>query len=279
VIGRSLFPLLVGALALGLTTAAAPGQDVSKYPDWSGQWKKPDGLGNGQWDPTKPRNRGQQAPLTPEYQAIYEARLADRAQGGRGGDPTGACIPHGMPRMMIGVYPMEIVITPKATYILSDYNEPRRIYTDGRNWPKEIEGSFLGYSIGNWTDTDGDGRYDTLNVETRGFKGPRTFEGSGIPLHDDGQSIIKERFSLDKANKDSMHIEVTTIDHALTRPWTIVRPFEREHNPIWMTVDCSEDNHQLYIQNESYMLSGEGYLMPTKKGQAPPDLRYFKQAK
>ena len=73
-----------------------------------------------------------------------------------------------------------------------------------------------------------------------------------------------------------MRIEVTTIDHALTRPWTIVRPFEREHNPIWMTVDCSEDNHQLYIQNESYMLSGDGYLMPTKRGQKPPDLRYFK---
>jgi hypothetical protein len=27
------------------------------------------------------------------------------------------------------------------------------------------------------------------------------------------------------------------------------------------------------------MLSGDGFLMPTKKGQAPPDLRYFKAEK
>jgi hypothetical protein len=26
-------------------------------------------------------------------------------------------------------------------------------------------------------------------------------------------------------------------------------------------------------------LSADGYLMPTKKGQAPPDLRYFNQSR
>jgi hypothetical protein len=29
------------------------------------------------------------------------------------------------------------------------------------------------------------------------------------------------------------------------------------------------------IGNENYMLSGDGFLMPTRKGQSPPDLRYF----
>jgi hypothetical protein len=29
----------------------------------------------------------------------------------------------------------------------------------------------------------------------------------------------------------------------------------------------------------NYMLSADGYLMPAKKGQQPPDLRYFNQAK
>jgi hypothetical protein len=27
------------------------------------------------------------------------------------------------------------------------------------------------------------------------------------------------------------------------------------------------------------MLSADGYLMPAKKGQAPPDLRYFNQSR
>jgi hypothetical protein len=32
-----------------------------------------------------------------------------------------------------------------------------------------LEPRYLGYSIGKWLDTDGDGRYDTLEVETRGM--------------------------------------------------------------------------------------------------------------
>ena len=121
-----------------------------------------------------------------------------------------------MPRMMVAIYPMEIIITPKMAYILSDYNEPRRIYTDGRGWPKEMEPTFLGYSIGKWLDGKRSGRFDVLEVETRGFKGPRTFEASGIQLHEDGQTVIKERIFLDPANKDILHDEITTIDNALT---------------------------------------------------------------
>ncbi len=278
-----LYRSLMGTVALvawlatwpALGPAAGQAQDMSKYPEWSGQWIKPSGIGNGQWDITKPTGRAQQPPLIPEYQAIYEARLAERAAGGLGGDPTAQCIPHGMPRMMIGVYPMELVVTPKTTYMLSDYNEPRRIFTDGRDWPKEVEPTFNGYSIGKWIDENGAGRFNLLEVESRGFRGPRTFEGSGIPLHADGQSIIKERFYLDKADKDLLHIDITTIDHALTRPWTIARPFRREPNPIWMFVDCSEDNRHVWVGKDSYFVSADGYLMPTKKDQLPPDLRYF----
>jgi len=107
-----------------------------------------------------------------------------------------------MPRMMSVIFPMEIIIMPNTTYILTDYTDPRRIFTDGRAWPKEVEPTFHGYSIGKWIDEDGDGRYDVLEVESRGFKGPRTFEASGIELHDDGETIIKERISLDKTDKD-----------------------------------------------------------------------------
>ena len=264
------------ATMLALSPLGAAAQDMTKYPDWSGQWMKPTGIGNGQWDITKPNGRGQEPPLTAEYRTIYEGRLAERASGGIGGDPTAQCIPHGMPRMMIGVYPMELVVTPKATYMLSDYNEPRRIFTDGRDWPSSVEPTFNGYSIGRWIDATGEGRFNLLEVETRSFRNPRTFEGSGIPLHEDGESIIKERFYLDQADKNLLHIDITTIDHALTRPWSVSRPYRREPNPIWLFVDCSEDNRHVWVGKDSYFVSGDGYLMPTKKGQAPPDLKYFK---
>jgi hypothetical protein len=66
-----------------------------------------------------------------------------------------------------------------------------------------------GYSIGRWTDENGDGAYDVLEVETRGFKGPRVYDATGLPLHFDNQSIFKERIFLDKADPKILHDEVT----------------------------------------------------------------------
>ena len=273
----------IGSIALAAVTilavSAAQAFDASRYPDWSGQWRRPAGVGN-QWDTSKPARRGQQAPLTPEYQAIYEANLKDQAAGGQGTDPTYTCIPDGMPRAMNVIFPMEIVIQPHVTHIMIEYlSMLRRIYTDGRSWPENLEPSFMGYSIGQWRDEDGDGRYDALVIETRNLKGPRSFDASGIPLHEDNQTVVTERIFLDKANPDILHDEVTTIDHALTRPWTVIKNYHRVRNPVWVEAICAEGNQHVRIGAESYMLSADGYLMPAKKGQAPPDLRYFNQSR
>ena len=233
------------------------------------------GLG---WDPAKPQGLGQQAPLTPEYRAIFDARLADKAEGGPGGDRTALCLPHGMPRMMIGIYPIEFVVTPKITYVLTDYTTDRRIYTDGRDWPSQLLPSYNGYSIGKWIDGRGDGRYDMLEVETRGFKSPRTFDSSGLPLHEDNATVIHERISLDRSDSSLLRIEVTTEDHALTRPWTINRVYRRETRPVWDFVDCAENNPHVLVGKEYYMISADGYLMPTKRDQQAPDSRYFNRA-
>jgi hypothetical protein len=267
---------MIGSVAVLCSgSGGTQAQDLSKYPDWSGQWTRTSGI---QWDPSKPLGAAQKAPLTPEYQTRYEANLADQAVGGQGDDKTGECIPHGMPRVMTVVYPMEIIVMPKTTYVLTDYTVPRRIFTDGRDWPEELDPAFNGLSIGKWIDEDANGRYTTLEIETRGFKGPRTFEASGIRLHDDNQTIIRERISLDKADNDTLLDEITTIDHALTRPWTITKKYRRDPNPtpVWHFNDCSENNRHVFIGEEGYYVSGDGFLMPVKKGQQPPDLRYFK---
>jgi hypothetical protein len=281
---------LIGSIAVTAVLCLASGghpqaQDVSKYPDWSGQWKTPTTPTGAfafgfQWDPSKGPGPAQQAPLTPEYQARYEANLRDQVAGGQGDERHSYCIPLGMPRMMTVVYPMEIVITPKTTYILTDNSEPRRIFTDGREWPKEIEPAFNGLSIGKWVDADANGRYGALEVETRGMKGPRTFEASGIRLHDDDQTVVKERIYLDKSDKNTLVDEVTTFDHALTRPWAVTKTYVRDPNasPIWRFNECAENNPLVLVGKESYYVSGDGFLMPTKKGQPPPDTRYFKPA-
>ena len=85
----ALFRTAIGASALlaGLVTTLAGGlaHDETKYPDWSGQWSRPPGVGFG-WDETKPRGLGQKAPLIPEYQAMLEASLKDQLAGGQGLD-------------------------------------------------------------------------------------------------------------------------------------------------------------------------------------------------
>jgi hypothetical protein len=268
--------LLAGFVA-GPATAQQP-FDQAKYPNMAGQWQRVGALGV--FDNTKPPARGQQAPLTPEYQKIFEANLAEVAQGGSGDDPVHTCIPEGMPRAMNLVLPMEVVITPNTTYILMEYlSMLRRIYTDGRSFPTDDDPSWMGYSIGKWVDEDGDGKYDVLEVETRNLKNPRTFDPSGLPVHKDGETVVKERFFLDKANPDILRDEITVFDHALTRPWTVMKTMRREKKPIWVESICSEGNVHVMIGGEQYMLGGDGLLMPFRKGQPGPDLRHFNEGK
>jgi len=271
---RCSFGALAVAAALTFSLTAAQAFDDSKYPDWAGQWRRPPGVNN-QWDPTKPRGQ-EGAPLTAEFQAIFEANLKDQAAGGQGTDPTYMCIPDGMPRAMNVIFPMEIIITPATTYIHIEYLMMfRRIYTDGREFPEDTDTSFMGYSIGKWVDTKNTGRFDELLVETRFLKSPRAYDSSGIPLHPDGKTIVKERFYQDKDKPDVLHDEVTTIDNALTRPWTVTKNYNRVRNPIWVEAICSENNDHIKLGNQTYMKSADGLLMPAKKGQKPPDMRYF----
>jgi hypothetical protein len=280
---RSLI-LLISLVAAVLSVAPAFAFDEGKYPDWKGQWSRQRTLRdrispNPSFDPNKFQGLAQEAPLTPEYQGILKASLADQAAGGAGLDRDYACFPAGMPRMMNAYSTMEIIVMPEVTHILMGFlNENRRIFTDGRSFEDAREPSISGYSIGRWIDNAGSGHFDELAVETRAFRGLRTLDSTAIPLHQDNQSIIRERFFSDKVDRDVLHDEITVIDHAFTRPWTVMKDYLRsaEARPIWRDSVCVEENQHVRIGSDSYMLSADGLLMPAKKDQPPPDLRYFK---
>ena len=162
-------------LTLCTSFSGAQAFDESKYPDFKGQWSR---VGAPRW-----LGRGDKAPLTPEYQAYYQAILADQAAGGTGNWPSAFCIPQGMPAMMNLFDPMEIVVTADTTYILiSHINDSyRRIYTDGREWPLpgEVEPTYAGYSIGRWIDEDGNGKYDAVFQGTTGVRIDRPASAPG----------------------------------------------------------------------------------------------------
>ena len=269
---RCLSPIsaLALAAALAATPAASQVVDFGKYPNLRGQWVR---TGN----PNNWRELAGPAPLTPEYQKIFEDIQADLKSGGPGNWPSTFCVPAGMPAMMSFYDPGEIIVTPDITYILISHNDDsyRRIYTDGREWPKDPERTYAGYSIGRWVDSGQSGRYDRLEVETRYLRGPRGIEASGLPTHHDNQSIIKESIHLDPADQDVILDEVTLIDHALTRPWTSVKRARRERNPVWASDVCPDDGTHVRIGKDTFYLSADGKLMPTRKGEPPPDLSYF----
>ena len=84
--------------------------------------------------------------------------------------------------------------------------------------------------------------------------------------------MVKERFYLDKANPDTLYDEITTIDHALTKPWTItrrcgagrVRSGSSRFAPRATFISSSAASNTCSVS--------EHLLMPMRKGQPAPDL-------
>jgi hypothetical protein len=81
---------------------------------------------------------------------------------------------------------------------------------------------------------------------------------------------------LDAAKPDVLYDEIRVEDHALTRPWSVRRTYRRKRNPVWLETICGEVEPQVRIGAEDYYVTADGVLMPTRKGQLPPDLRNFK---
>jgi len=141
--------IAAAAIAMVMMTGTVQAAEAAKYPDWKGAWTRwfppgsvlePNGGftagGQPSHDQTKPWGRGQEVPLTPEYQKVFEESLADQAAGGQGNffDHAVRCMPGGMPLMTIAFGAMEFIVTPETTYIAPGGGEPlRRIFTDGRD--------------------------------------------------------------------------------------------------------------------------------------------------
>ena len=237
--------------------------------------------GNPSYDPSKPRGRGEQAPLTPEYQAIFEANLADQAEGGQGTDATFNCLAPGMPRTMIVYGPMEIVITPDITYILIEYiHDDRRIYTDGRDWPAATRADLRGLF-----DRPLDRRRTATAATTRSRSRPAASRVRAPTMRAACRCTRTIRPSSRSGSistrpiRSLLHDEITTIDHALTRPWTVTKNYRRSPSPqpFWREYVCAENNSHVQVGNETYYLSADGLLMPAKKDQAAAGSALFRR--
>jgi len=226
---------MMGAMLCALATAgpsvAAELAVDPGAPNWNGIWQR---VGSFAWDPTLKRDEVEHPDLTPEYQARYDEGLASVKAGRPSRDPTAACVPPGMPRVMNMVYPMEIFQRPGQVAIFAEWqSQVRRIYTDGRKPPKDMDPTYNGYSTGHWEGKE-------LVAETVGLRGDMMLTQNGLGLSDALRVI--ERYK--QTDPDTLTITITLEDaKALKKPWTVVKTFKRAPKGFEiMEYVCQENN-------------------------------------
>lgn len=200
-------------------------------PDWGGIWLRQGGIG---LDPTLKPGQIDRPPLTPEYQAKYDASLASLRDGKPVADPTASCEPPNGVRLMNMVYPMEIFQRPGLVAVFAEWDhQTRRIYTDGRRPTEETERTYLGYSVGRWEG-------DELVARTTLFKGVPVLNQSGLTLSD--ALVMDERWK--QTGPDTLTDTITLTDaKALREPFSYVKTFRRAAPDFEiMEYTCVENN-------------------------------------
>ena len=140
-----------------------------------------------------------------------EAVKQRKAENGKG-DPSSACLPLGVPRLLVDPEYRKIVQTPGLLVVLNERNAGyRQVFTDGRPLPEDPQPSWNGYSTGKWEG-------DTLVVETNGFRDGMWLDRAGSPMT--SAAKVTERFR--RVNYGKLEIAVTVDDSkAYTKPWTV----------------------------------------------------------
>jgi hypothetical protein len=147
------------------------------------------------------------SPYKEQFEALIEAAAVDAPP-----DSVAACLPSGMPRLMVAVYGMEILQTPKIIAITAEFGpESRRIWMNEQHPPAdELEETYYGHSVGHW---DG----DVLVVETVGIRTDVPLDWFWLP-HSKSLKIT-ERFR--QTAPGTLINEMTFDDpEAYVRPWT-----------------------------------------------------------
>ena len=208
-------------------SAPAP-KTADGKPDISGIWQPPAGSVGNIARNMKPED----VPYQPWAADLFRHRQETLSKD----DPTGWCIPGGVPRSDLVGYPFKILQQPGLVLILYEaVHSFRQIFMDGRPHPKDPNPTWMGYSIGHW---DG----DTLVVETTGFNDKGWLDNGGKPATD--ALKVTERFR----RRDFGHLDLQiTIDDAkaYTKPWTVSLTLNSFPDTELLEYVCTENNKDI----------------------------------
>ena len=180
-------------------------------PDLSGIWRK--SRDGSKVSAQNLAADGVEVSFQPWAEALYKARLEKNGRG----VPSERCLPHSIPKTYLIAEPTKIVQTPRLIVILhEEFNNYRQVFTDGRQFPPDLDARWMGYSIGKWEG-------DTLVVDTRGFVDETWLDFGGHPATD--ALHVVERYR--RRDFGHMDIQFTFDDSkAYVKPWAVTVPFD-----------------------------------------------------
>jgi hypothetical protein len=228
-----------GAIYAAAGTQAIPTPGAAAVPDITGSWERVGAGAVGRGQGTDPRTPPPTPPppLKPEFLKTWQARQQAAREATAKGQPIGinwvTCLPDGMPGMMQGPFPLEILQSRgQVTIIQESFTQVRRILLDRPQKPlDQVDPTFYGHSVGRWNG-------DTLVVDTIGIKEEVTYQN--VP-HSSGMRIT-ERIRL--VAPDVLWDEIT-IDDPVTfeKPWAFTFAYRRMPDYTLLEYIC-EDNRE-----------------------------------
>src|SRR5215831_19969803 len=151
---------------IGFTHTSMQSQQSSSVPDITGSWERAR-------DASIPPPA--QPPLKPQFLKEYQAKMQAIREANAKGQPIAervvSCLPDGMPGMMAGPFPVEILQSKgQVTMIQEAYTQVRRILLDRQQKPiDDVEPGFYGHSVGHW-------ERGTLVADTIGIREDVTYQ-------------------------------------------------------------------------------------------------------
>jgi hypothetical protein len=201
---------------------------LDRLPDWGGVWVLEPLRGAPPTPPPEPKG-----PYRDRYLALKAQADANHGEFPRVN--SSYCAPPGIPYQLgLAQYPIEFLFTPgRVTVLLEAWTQVRRIFTDGRGHPDDLEASFYGHSTAHWEG-------DALVVDTVGLK-PGTLISPGMG-HSDKERIA-ERIHLSPTDADLLMDEVVITDpDALEKPWSTTYRYRRHREWELLEFACAEND-------------------------------------
>ena len=148
------------------------------------------------------------------------------------------CLPWGYVRSWNTPYPVELIQNAgKLAILFEQSNMFHVVPTDGRDFPKDMEPTWLGTSIGHWEG-------DVLVVETKGFNG-QTWLDTEKERQTSNKMRVIERF--DRPEFAHITHEITIDDPQMyTKPWKNTRVYSlMKPGEEILEYSCEENNKEI----------------------------------